>query len=218
MDKFVTFKEFADEEHFIEFTQFLEQNNIRFQTEISNGAIDPVSMRSVQKLFLVKIEKENFVPVQKLLENIAQESIEDIDPDHYLFQFSDEELFEILSKPDEWSELDYKLAQKILQDRGHVVGSEYLKYLKKERLEMLAKPEPSQAKFIWAGYIFAVLGGLLGIAIGWGIYFSQKRLPNGSVVYSYLEDDRKHGKRIITIGFVMMFLLILIKILTQYSE
>jgi hypothetical protein len=40
--------------------------------------------------------------------------------------------------------LDYKLAQKILQDRGHVVGSEYLKYLKKERLEMLAKPEPSK--------------------------------------------------------------------------
>jgi hypothetical protein len=64
MDEFVTFKEFADEEHFIEFTQFLEQNNIRFQTEISNGAIDPVSMRSVQKLFLVKIEKENFAPVQ----------------------------------------------------------------------------------------------------------------------------------------------------------
>jgi hypothetical protein len=90
--------------------------------------------------------------------------------------------------------------------------------MKKERLEMLAKPEPSQAKFIWAGYIFAVLGGLLGIAIGWGIYFSQKRLPNGSVVYSYSEEDRKHGKRIITIGFVMMFLLILIKILTQYSE
>jgi hypothetical protein len=60
MDEFVTFKEFSDEEHFIEFTQFLEQNNIRFQTEISNGAIDPSMRASVQKLFLVKIEKENF--------------------------------------------------------------------------------------------------------------------------------------------------------------
>jgi hypothetical protein len=87
MDEFVTFKEFSDEEHFIEFTQFLEQNNIRFQTEISNGAIDPSMRASVQKLFLVKIEKENFAPVQKLLENIAQESIEDIDPDIIFFSF-----------------------------------------------------------------------------------------------------------------------------------
>ncbi|MDI9864114.1 hypothetical protein QM480_07255 [Flectobacillus sp. DC10W] len=218
MDEFVTFKEFSDEEHFIEFSQFLEQNNIRFQTEISNGAIDPVSMRSVQKFFLVKIEKENFPSVQKLIDNIAQESIEDIDPEHYLFQFSDEELFEILSKADEWSELDYKLAQKILQDRGHTVDTEYLKYLKKERLATLAKPEPSQAKFIWAGYTFAILGGVLGVAMGWGIYFSQKRLPNGEVVYSYSESDRKHGKKIIVIGFIMMVLLILLKILPLSSE
>jgi hypothetical protein len=217
MDEFVTFKEFSDEEHFIEFTQFLEQNNIRFQTEISNGAIDPVSMRAVQKLFLVKIEKENFAPVQKLLENIAQESIEDIDPDHYLFQFSDEELFEILSKPDEWSELDYKLAQKILQDRGHVVGAEYLKYLKKERLEMLANQ--SLRKLNLSGQaILLPFWGAFGRCDGLGYLFFPKRLPNGSVVYSYSEEDRKHGKRIITIGFVMMFLLIVLKVLSHYGE
>jgi hypothetical protein len=32
---------------------------------------------------------------------------------------------------------------------------------------MLAKPEPSQAKFIWAGYIFAILGGL------WNCYYGE---------------------------------------------
>jgi hypothetical protein len=72
--------------------------------------------------------------------------------------------------------LDYKLAQKILQDRGHVVGAEYLKYLKKERLEMLAKPEPSQAKFIWAGYTFAILGGFWRCD-GLGYLFFKKDCP-----------------------------------------
>jgi hypothetical protein len=66
-------------------------------------------------------------------------------------------------------------SQKILQDRGHVVGSEYLKYLKKERLEMLAKPEPSQAKFIWAGYIFAILGAF-GNCDGLGNLFLTKKI------------------------------------------
>jgi uncharacterized membrane protein YdjX (TVP38/TMEM64 family) len=82
---------------------------------------------------------------------------------------------------------------------------------------MLAKPEPSQAKFIWAGYTFAILGGFW--ALRWvGVFIFPKKIAQRKVVYSYSEEDRKHGKRIITIGFVMMFLLIVLKVLSHYGE
>jgi hypothetical protein len=40
---------------------------------------------------------------------------------------------------------------------------------------MLAKPEPSQAKFIWAGYIFAILGGFWELRWA-GEFISPKKI------------------------------------------
>jgi hypothetical protein len=58
-----------------------------------------------------------------------------------LFNFSDEELFDHLAKPDEWLAFDYQLAQKILDERGKQVDKEFLNSLKKAKIETLAKPE-----------------------------------------------------------------------------
>lgn len=81
--------------------------------------------------------------------------------------FSNEELFEILEKSDEWSKFDYVLAQKLLKERGQDINENMLESLKRQRIRELAKPEENQKGWINAGYIFAVLGGLLGILFGW---------------------------------------------------
>ena len=43
------------------------------------------------------------------------------------------------------------------------------------------------------GYFFTIIGGLLGIFIGYSLFTVKKTLPNGKKVYSYSENDRKHG-------------------------
>lgn len=98
-----------------ELENLLNQNNI--DTVLTDN-IPPVDVSfsgsTLQNEYEIKIQFENFEKAEKILENEAENLIEQVDPNHYLFDFTDEELYEILLKSDEWSEFDYKLAQKIL--------------------------------------------------------------------------------------------------------
>ena len=92
-------------------------------------------------------------------------------------EFTDEELYDVLLKSDEWNKFDYTLAQKLLSDRGKSIDEELLNSLKKQRLEDLAKPDEGQKPWIIAGYFLALLGGFIGLIIG---LFSMDRKKNAS--------------------------------------
>ncbi|MWB94205.1 hypothetical protein GON26_07510 [Flavobacterium sp. GA093] len=168
---------------------------------------------TLQNQYEVKIQFSDFEKAEKILDENAENLIEEVSKDHYLFEFSDEELYDILLKADEWNEFDYKLAQKILIKRGKPIDEDLIKALKKQRLESLAKPEENQKPWIIAGYIFALLGGFLGILIGYSLWTSKKSLPNGQSVYSYNEKDRNHGKNIFYIGLIILPFYIALKML-----
>jgi hypothetical protein len=53
-----------------------------------------------------------------------------VDPNHYLFHFTDEELFDLISKLDQWSMFDYSLATDILNERGIKTTKESISDLK----------------------------------------------------------------------------------------
>ncbi|MGY3795181.1 hypothetical protein [uncultured Aquimarina sp.] len=163
----------------------------------------------------IRIKQTDFKKAEQILELQAENLINEVDKDYYLFEFTKEELYEILLKSDEWNEFDYKLAQKILQDRGKSINEELLNSLKKERLEQLAKPEGNQKSWIIAGYFFAILGGMLGLIIGYFLWTSKKTLPNGQKVYSYTNKDRRHGKYIFYIGLIVFPTAFLIRFLNQ---
>ncbi|GGI24382.1 hypothetical protein [Pedobacter mendelii] len=149
---------------------------------------------------MVKIKSSDFEKADKVLTAISAKDVSAVDQNHYLFNFTDEELRDILLKSDEWSKYDYLLAQKILQDRGHKIDTETINALKEKRIEELAKPEKNQKLSIVAGYVFAIFGGLIAIFIGWHLFSHKKTLPNGEQVYSYSEQDRKQGRIILILG------------------
>lgn len=101
-----------------------------------------------------------------------------------------------------------------MTERGKNIDSDVLASLKKERLQILAKPEEPQKSWITVGYIFSILGGFLGIIIGYLLWTSKKTLPNGERIYSYNENDRKHGKTIFILGLIIFPLALLVKILS----
>ncbi len=142
--------------------------------------------------------------------------INEVDRDYYLFEFTDEELYEILLKSDEWSAFDYSLAQQILTDRGKSIDKNLLNSLKNERLKDLAKPEGNQKPWIIGGYTFAILGGFLGLIIGYFLWTSKKTLPNGQKVYSYSVNDRKHGKYIFYISLIIAPTAMLLRVVGQF--
>lgn len=59
--------------------------------------------------------------------------------DYYLHSFSDDELKNILKKPDKWNELGYYWVNKTLNERDTKITEETLKKVKTERIKELRK-------------------------------------------------------------------------------
>lgn len=213
---FLTYQKFSDKSEAVELTDLLTENNIDFIFEDTSASFDPsFANNQINKEFRVKLKKQDFDKADKIMLSISATQLDNIDKDYYLFEFKDEELIEVLTKSDEWSKFDYLLAQKILKERGQEVNEKFLETLRKQRIEELAKPEENQKTWIIAGYVFAFLGGLLGLFIGWHLLSHKKTLPNGERVYGYSVEDRKHGNRILIMGIVFLIIWTLIKILNN---
>lgn len=214
-EEFLVFRKFPTLEQAKEVESLLNQNNIPTDFTQSLAPIDPSfsgGISQMQNEFEIRISSLDFEKGENILEQNTEHFLNSVDKNYYLFEFNDEELYDILLKADEWNEFDYKLAQKILTERGKPIDSELLKALKRQRLEMLAKPEENQKPWIIAGYFFTILGGFLGIIIGYFLWTSKKTLPNGQKVYSYSSRDRLHGMYIFYLGLVLLPLYIITKV------
>lgn len=65
------------------------------------------------------------------------------------------------------------------------------------------KSEPNEKMWVFAGYIFSMLGGFLGILIGYMLWTSQKTLPDRKTIYTYNKKSRAPGFIIFCIGIFM---------------
>ena len=68
-----------------------------------------------------------------------------------------------------------------------------------------------------AGYVFAILGGLIAIFIGQSLLHKIK-LQNGMVVYKFDELSRNHGKTIRNIAIIAIVLYLLATIILSQSR
>lgn len=210
--EFLTYKRYSTKEQAQNIGEILASYKIQFQIDeykpqIALGQpIDPLA-------FTLKILGKDFEYADRVLEKDSEIALNNVPNDHYLFEFSDEELIAILTKPDEWNPFDYRLAQKILKDRGKEVNADFLQSLRKSRIEELRRPEAPQKNWILVGYIASIFGGIIGIGIGLHLWKSKKTLPNGDIVYSFIESDRKHGKRIFYVSIFFLVIWLIGKIL-----
>lgn len=204
-EKYLTFRRFNNPEDANDLVTTLNTNNIPYFVEDASPSFDVTfSGNTFEKEVHIKLKQSDFESTEELLLNNTQVAIDQLPKDYYLLEFTNEELIEILMKPDEWSPTDYSLSQQILKERGKEVDAEFISTLKKKRNEELSKPEKSQKNWIYAGYIFALLGGLLGIFIGWHLMTFKKTLPNGQRAYGYVESDRKNGRIILILGLIFL--------------
>ena len=178
--EFLTYKKFYERERAEHLIQILQDNGIEFQLTEDRDSLDSLyGHKQFNSQFFIKIKEADFGKADSIILSMAETEMETVDKDHYLFEFSDDELFDILTKPDEWSVFDYQLAGRILKQRGKEVNAATIDLLKKQRIRELTKPEESQKAWIYTGYICALLGGFLGVAIGYHLMTFKKTLPNG---------------------------------------
>ncbi len=201
-EEFVTYKRFSTVEDAEVFVGILKNNAIRFELE-NNSICEDVSAvygAVPQTEIDVKLIQSDFEKVDKLLEKEAAETILLLDKEYYLYDFTNEELYDVINNYDKWNETDYLLAQKILNARGEKITDEVTKSKKDKRLKELNDPEPAMQGWMTIGYVSAVLGGILGMFIGYHHWQFKKRVPSGDRVFAYDEDSREKGRLLFYVG------------------
>jgi len=144
---------------------------------------------------------------QRVLQVLAGEVQSEIEEGDYLASFSDEELYDVLRKFDEWNQIDYVLAARLLAQRGHQLNEDTLRQWRAERMCELEKPEKASPGFLAGTFVMALLGGIFGFLMGLQLYTHVKRLPDGRKVHGYSESDRRHGVMAMGLALVVMFVM-----------
>ena len=129
MDEFVLFKRFTDAGQAKELAEELASKGIECQL-IDDSLSKEITFSTNSELL---IRPSDFEKANKILDKKADELLVKIDKKHYLYEFTNDELYDILAKPDTWNSLDYKLAQQILKERGQEINEDLLKSLKQTR-------------------------------------------------------------------------------------
>lgn len=211
----LTFQKFKDAEVAKEVAEKLADGGIYYETESEEKFFDPsFSVNSVKNNIALKLRPSDFIKANKILDDYYKSQINLVGSDYYLFDFTNEELQEILTKPDEWGHMDYQLAQVILKDRGKEINEVELASLKEERKQELSKPEKSQHWLVITGYFIAAsspfwnelvrfAGFFLAIIIGSILSSAKKTLPDGETVFMYAPTDRRQGKIIIIVAIIL---------------
>lgn len=214
IEEFITFQRFNDQNSASELGDFFKEKKLEYLLEDNSLSFDPTfANNGFGKEFCVKLKKSDFEKGNAfLIEKAETENIE-VDKDYYLLSFTDKELFELITASDEWSPFDVSLAERLLKERGIEITSEEIEKIKNNRIKELSKPEEGQTAYIIIGYITAVLGGFLGMLIGWHLLTFKKTLPDGNRIYAYSNNDRKQGNHILIIGGIFLVIWLLYRFL-----
>lgn len=215
--EFSTYRKFIYKDDALDLIEILEQNQIDYVLNDNSSRLDSTfGNDDNSKQFELKINKDDFKKVENLEENLIIASLNNVENDHYLFEYSDEELIEIVLKKDEWSKFDFLLSQKILKERGKEINPEILNVISKQRLEELSKEENVPKMWIFAGYFFALIGGFVGVLIGYTIMSYKRNLPDGKTAYLYKKEDRNQGQNILILSIIGIIFWITIRFLNKY--
>ena len=213
-EDFYVFQKFTDVDIANEFGEELKKNGIEYFIEHNNkSSVGNFEINTIDFDVAINLRSEDFPKADKVLEDYYKKEAENVANDHYLFEFSDKELHEIISNPFDWGHFDYQLAKKILKDRGEEITEDSIKKIKDDTLLKLSKIEPVSEFKLICGYILSIVFPLGGFIIGYNIINNKKILPNGQVFFLHSDRDRKHGTRILTISIMWFFILLILQIL-----
>jgi len=205
-ENFVEYRAYRDKRDAQDLIDILDDHKIEYILEDNSLPLDINAVLGGggdnMRLYVLKIDKKDFERVDAFEEECLKKEVENMDKDYYLYEYTDDELMEIILKKEEWNKFDYLAAQKILKERNKEINPELLTAINKLRVEDLSKPEESQKVMIYAGYFFAIIGGFIGFFIGLSLMYYKKTLPDGTVVYGFSEKDRKQGKNILVCSII----------------
>ena len=140
MASFKTFQTFNDPGLASAIADKLKARRIVCLVEKVEPLLEPSFFRNtVEPNIHLKVRAADLDRAHRVLEEHYEHQLKDVDPNYYLFSFSDIELLDIVAKPDEWGHFDYVLARELLAERGLPIPDETIRQMKQQRLRQLAQ-------------------------------------------------------------------------------
>ena len=205
MGDFVLFQSFFTEDEAAPVIEILGTQGIEYRLDRLKQPLDATMAGDVvdNKIFL-NIRSRDFAKANEALDKVILDNLNSLEQDYYLFSFTNEELNEIIHKPDEWSRQDFLIAKKILQDRGQDMPDEKIRRIRSNRITELGKQESGDSWWIIMGYALALVGGIMAVIIALPFLFAKKTLPDGNRVFIYNPKTREHGKIILLLTVIVI--------------
>jgi hypothetical protein len=85
---------------------------------------------------------------------------------------------------------------------GYLKVDDILYKQSQERAEKLKQGKPASRTLLFFGWLFSVLGGLIGLGIAWSICFMKEKTPEGEF-FTYDEKSRGIAKSMFVLACVM---------------
>jgi len=208
----ITVKEFQDRELLGDYVDLFEKAEIPFSVEDSKPRFDAsFANDESRRYYRINVAPVNLNSALELCERMDQKIMAELPSDYYLFQFSDDELRDVLVRSFEWNSLDVMLAKKLLIERGVPFSEDNIAVERQEIIDELDAPEKEDFLIIISGYIFSFLGGFIGLAIALIILNSKKTTHEGYRVPRYNGTTRMHGLYMLVI-FASIIIIALVSV------
>ncbi len=214
--EFVSYRKFTDRESAEEITALLTENNIEYHLQDNlHYYVKAIAAHQIDFAVTLNIKTDDFPKADKILEAYYSKEIENVDKSYYLFDFSIEELKEIISNPYDWGNFDFQLAKRILKEKGIEYSDSYYESKKAEKIDELTRIKKIPVYKLIIGYALAIVFPPGGFIYGFLIVNNRNILPDGQKFYLHSEADRKQGKIIIWISALWTFLIVLRALIEQ---
>lgn len=212
--KYVLFRVFRNEDDMKFFTDVFDDCGIDYTIENPRADSNDVlasaygvqmAEDAMQYKFMLMIAEDDFERSQNELRSHIAEYFRNAGSEEntLLNEFNDEELLDVIKKPDEWAVEDIVMAQTLLEKRGKHVSDEVVEAYRNKRLEEVRQPKFGGYGTIIIGYIFAFLGGVIGIFLAASL-LGKKRIFNGEKVNIYDNATRTNAIIYLTISILVI--------------
>ena len=207
MSEFKTFMSLTDSVIVDEMIQLLEAHKIAYKLQDTSKDFDvSFAHNEAKNSFLIMLNPNDFDKASLLLEENVKLEMNTINSQHPFFNFTTEELKDVVKNYDEWYPADVKLARQLLEKENIVVEDSEIKGQQNKKMIVAQTPEKSSLLTLAMGYTFCLMGGLAGIGIAIFLMIGKRTMPDGTKNYIYSKSDRAHGFYMLVAGaFIFLF-------------
>src|SRR4051812_25126344 len=100
MEEFITYRKFIDTESAEEVCDLLRTNEIEYRLlDSSHAYVKFAGYSQIDPGIIINIQSTDFEKADKVLDSYYLKQIETVDKSHYIFEFYDDELKEIIKNP-----------------------------------------------------------------------------------------------------------------------